>query len=345
MSFDEVRLEHRGVIHFHYLLGAPAADCHASMVRAYGVGAPVLRTVQNWYSAFAAGKQDLSDEPRCGRPSHDFLGEQIVSLLQEQPSLSTKAIASALLSTHQTVKRVLVETLHYRKLSTHWIPYTPSPDVLRQRCASAHNMLAILQEAERTGFRFVFTGDESWFFLKTSTDLMWLPPGSSAPSCPRSTIASEKVMVSIFWSGAGFRIVDALPKGDHMTAQHMLERILQPLEQSIVDQFRSIERHRVFIHMDNSRVHTAKIVKDFLSSSIFLELPHPPYSSDIAPSDFYLFGTVKGKLKGKVFESCDELMASINSELSKISKDELLRVFLNWMDRLQRVITSGGRYL
>jgi hypothetical protein len=39
--------------------------------------------------------------------------------------------------------------------------------------------------------------------------------------------------------------------------------------------------------------------------------PHPPYSPDLAPSNFFLFGYVKERLKGMVFPSYGELLDAI----------------------------------
>lgn len=345
MLHDTSDVELRGVIHYHYLRGSSASTCHTEMQRAYSSRTPVLRTIQKWYRAFAAGKSDLEDKPRSGRPKHLFLSEPIRSLLQDQPALSTRALASALSSTPQTVKSILVETLGYRKLSTHWIPHVPTPEILRQRCQIAETMLTILLQAESTGFRYVYTGDESWFYLSTASDSMWVPPESAAPSAATPTIKSEKIMVTIFWSTAGFSVVEALPKDDHLTAQYLIDKIFRPLEHNIAEGCKCVHRHRIYIHMDNARVHTAKIVKDFLSSSFFRGLPQPPYSPDIAPSDFYLFGMLKTKLQGRTFRTSGELMSAIRHQLSQISHDELCSVYQNWIVRLRQVIDSGGQYL
>ncbi|GBP52678.1 Histone-lysine N-methyltransferase SETMAR [Eumeta japonica] len=42
----------------------------------------------------------------------------------------------------------------------------------------------------------------------------------------------------------------------------------------------------------------------------FKILEHPPYSSDLAPSDFYLFLRSKGYLKGKRFEDDETEVAA-----------------------------------
>ena len=39
-------------------------------------------------------------------------------------------------------------------------------------------------------------------------------------------------------------------------------------------------------------------------------MPGPPYSSDLAPSDFYLFADLKKMLQGKRFSSDDEVIAA-----------------------------------
>jgi hypothetical protein len=38
---------------------------------------------------------------------------------------------------------------------------------------------------------------------------------------------------------------------------------------------------------------------------------HPPYSLDLAPSDFYLFGHVKGLFTGESFESGERLLSVV----------------------------------
>jgi len=55
------------------------------------------------------------------------------------------------------------------------------------------------------------------------------------------------------------------------------------------------------LHHDNAPAHTALSVGEFLAKKYIPVLPHPPYSSDLAPCDFYLFPKLKLKLKGHHF--------------------------------------------
>jgi hypothetical protein len=48
--------------------------------------------------------------------------------------------------------------------------------------------------------------------------------------------------------------------------------------------------------------------------------PHPPYSPDLASSDFDLFGYVKRYTTGLSFENADQLLAAVEGVLEGIEK-------------------------
>jgi hypothetical protein len=60
--------------------------------------------------------------------------------------------------------------------------------------------------------------------------------------------------------------------------------------------------------------------------------PHPPYSPDLAPSDFYLFGYVNRCLACLSFEDAGQLLAAVEGVLEGSEKMTLQAVFLEWMD-------------
>jgi hypothetical protein len=71
---------------------------------------------------------------------------------------------------------------------------------------------------------------------------------------------------------------------------------------------------------------------------------HPPFSPDLAPSDFYFFGRFKTTMNGSLSEDENELLAGIISELNKISREELETIFQEWILRLDRCIDTGREY-
>ncbi|XP_064462425.1 uncharacterized protein LOC135373045 [Ornithodoros turicata] len=61
---------------------------------------------------------------------------------------------------------------------------------------------------------------------------------------------------------------------------------------------------------DNARPHTAHLTTRTLQELRWKLSPHPPYSPELAPSDFHLFGPLKAFLGGRHF-SCDDQVKNV----------------------------------
>ena len=53
------------------------------------------------------------------------------------------------------------------------------------------------------------------------------------------------------------------------------------------------------LHHDNASANTKLSAREFSATKQITVLEHPAYSSDLAPSDFFLFSKVKEILKGR----------------------------------------------
>jgi hypothetical protein len=71
--------------------------------------------------------------------------------------------------------------------------------------------------------------------------------------------------------------------------------------------------------------------------------PHPLYSPDLAPPDFYLFDSLKGCLAGLSFENADELLERVRRVLSGIENVTFRAVFLECMERLRKCMATNSQ--
>jgi hypothetical protein len=71
---------------------------------------------------------------------------------------------------------------------------------------------------------------------------------------------------------------------------------------------------------------------------------HPPYSPDLAPSNFCLIGYVKRCLPGPSFNGAGQLLVAAKGVLEGIEKVTAQAVFLEWMDRFRKCIATNGDY-
>jgi hypothetical protein len=64
-------------------------------------------------------------------------------------------------------------------------------------------------------------------------------------------------------------------------------------------------------------------------------VPHPPYSPDLNPCDFWLFGKLKQKIKDRVFQAVEEIMTAVYRAWDELTLEDLQSIFFNWIERLE----------
>ena len=73
-------------------------------------------------------------------------------------------------------------------------------------------------------------------------------------------------------------------------------------------------------------------------------MSHPPYSTDLAPNDFFLFPCVKNKMKGQRFSTPEEAVDAFRMHVLEIPQSEWQKCFDNWFKRMRRCIDLDGEY-
>jgi hypothetical protein len=73
-------------------------------------------------------------------------------------------------------------------------------------------------------------------------------------------------------------------------------------------------------------------------------IPHPPYSPDMAPCDFFLFPKLKLKLKGRRFGTIEEIQAESQRVLDTLTENEFQEEFQKWRRPCDRCLHAGGNY-
>jgi len=72
----------------------------------------------------------------------------------------------------------------------------------------------------------------------------------------------------------------------------------------------------MLIQHDNAHPHTSLRTQEAISKFGWTVLPHPPYSPDLALSDFHLFGPLKDTLHGTRFEDDESVTRSCSEDMA-----------------------------
>ena len=72
------------------------------------------------------------------------------------------------------------------------------------------------------------------------------------------------------------------------------------------------------LHHDNMPTHAPHLVQSFLAKHQITQVTQPHYSLDLASCDFWLFPKLKSLLKGKRFQTVDEIQENTMGQLMAI---------------------------
>ena len=90
--------------------------------------------------------------------------------------------------------------------------------------------------------------------------------------------------------------------------------------------FKSGEWH---FHHDNIPVHNSILVTDYLTKMGINIVPHPPYSQDLAPCDFWLFP----KLRSCRYESIEGLKEAVMKVIDTLTQEDSHQAFQKLLER------------
>ena len=185
--------------------------------------------------------------------------------------------------------------------------------------------------------RFV-TGDETWVHhydpASKQESMQWLPKGSAPPIKFKVAKLAGKVMATVFWDCEGILLVDYLPHNMTITSAYY-SKVFQNLYAAIKAKRQGKLSRGILLHQDNAPVHTSRTVSDTIKECKFEFIPHPPYSPDLAPCDYFLFPKLKKCLREKKFESDEAVMEAVDVFFSdqdkKFYKEVIEEAYHHWI--------------
>jgi len=74
-------------------------------------------------------------------------------------------------------------------------------------------------------------------------------------------------------------------------------------------------------------------------------LPHPPYSPDLAPSDFYLFRSLQNFLDGKIFTGTEDIKMNLIQYFAQKEQKFFEKGIFNLPKRWEKVVEQNGQYI
>lgn len=332
----------RNILLFLFKLKKSAPESYSMLVEAYGDHALTEKICRRWFGRFRSGDFNLSNEER-GRPPKKFEDVDLQALLDEDDAQTQEQLAATLQCDRSSISTRLKKMGKIQK-GTRWVPHELND---RQKEKRKTTCEILLQRQERTRFLHrIITGDEKWIhFINPDPKKHWVSPGQRVQGTPVRNIHGKKVMLCIWWDQKGVLYYELLKPGETVTGERYRQQMIR-LNHALVEKRPEwAQRHGnpILLH-DNARPHIEFTVQVTINALDWEVLPHPPYSPDVAPSDYCLFRSMARSLKGIEFANYEEVKNWLDEWIEQKPQDFFMDGIQKLPNNWANVIRNNGNY-
>ncbi|XP_033318240.1 histone-lysine N-methyltransferase SETMAR-like [Bombus bifarius] len=289
---------------------------------------------------FRAGNFNLKDEDRSGRPFTTDT-DLIKAYLDENSRSSVREIADALNNPWTTIHEHLSKLECVNRYEV-WVPHQLTESNLLNRISTCD--LLIQRNKREPFFKKLITEDESWILYDTlrASDL-------GRVKCPatvaRPGLHPKKVLLSIWWNLKGILYYELFPEGQTINSEKYCTQLEKLKEAIITKRPEVVNRRGVVIHRDNVRPHVSLALRTKLLEFDRDVSPHPPYSPDLAPSNYYLFLSLKNFLRNRKFKSVNEVENGLEEYFKSKPREFWKNGTMRLPERWQKMLGEKGSYI
>jgi histone-lysine N-methyltransferase SETMAR len=338
----------RFYINTRTILGVSPTDIHKELTTVYGPEVVSYSTVQKRAKLAKDGEMEIEDKSRSGRPVTGPTPENIQEvqrIINEDPRSTYDDIEAEASLSHGTVFTIIHDHLKLKKLSSRWVPKQLTPEQKQQRVKICRENLKRFEEGSLR-LSDIITGDETWIYLRQvgrkQSNSCWVAEGESPGTVAKRGKYEPKVLYSIFFRSTGTLYVHALDKGTTIDRYYYIKRCLKPMIKEIkIDRPLSGVKNLKLLH-DNAPAHDNQDVLSYLKKEGLNLLPHPPYSPDLSPCDYWLNDYIKCNLSDENTEN--SLFKEVTSIVFNIPTEEYKKTFDKLLVRMKLCIQNNGDY-
>ena len=156
----------------------------------------------------------------------------------------------------------------------------------------------------------IITGDETVYGYDVETKMQssqWMWKGSPRPINARMSRSEIKVMLVLYFDWKGIVHREFVPSGQMVNGQ-LYQEGLARLRGAVRRKRPELwENQPWMLRHDNAPSHSSLLIRSYPPKHQTSVVPLPPCSPDLAPADFFLFPKLEPTLKGRRFETIEEI--------------------------------------
>ena len=332
----------RKALIFCFHLKKSAAESHRMLVEAYGDHALSEATCKRWFQRFRNNDFDVRNEER-GRPPKKFEDAELQTILDGDDTLSQKQMAAMLNVAQQTISDRLKAMGKIQKCGK-WVPHELNERQMENRKNTCEILLQ--RHVRKSVLHRIVTGDEKWIYFKNpKRKKSWVNPGQPSTSTAKPDRFGKKTMLCVWWDQKGVVYHELLKPGETVNTDRYRQQMIN-LNHALIEKRPEVARRhgKVILLHDNAPAHKAKPVQDTIKTLGWEQLPHPPYSPDLAPSDYHLFSSMGHALAEQHFDSYEEVENWVSDWFALKDEQFYWRGIHKLPERWSKCVENNGQY-
>jgi hypothetical protein len=213
-----------------------------------------------------------------------------------------------------------------------------------KRVDGSTELLHILNALEVDSFDGITPVDESWFQYRYESSAMFAKSPHDVTPRTRPGIGVKKTMFTVFFTNSKLLIADDLPKGQKYNQDYFISDILPELKREKMRYKGRKQGGTFYVHMRHSKSQNGAKIQTKFDTKGLVRSPHPPYSPDLSPCDFWFLGMAKGEMKDREFHTVQDIRSQLMEIWTRLTFEDVQSVFLAWKIRLNWAIENGEEY-
>ena len=171
----------------------------------------------------------------------------------------------------------------------------------------------------------------------------WVAPRDTPKPRVKPDLHLRKTMICIWWDWEGMVHWEMLER-NAMVNKELYIAQLHCVNEAIRLKRPHQQGQTILLH-DNARPHVAQVIKAALQELKWEVLQHLPYSSDLAPTDYYLFFSLSNHMRGITFDNEEDFKNWLNKFFDTRPKDFWQNGIDKLVERWEEVVNSNKEYI
>lgn len=337
-------VEFRSVIRFLLLKGSDKKEIIDQIKEVYGEEAPSKATIYNWIREFSSGRTSVYDAIKSGRPVeiNENVSTKLREIIKNERKITQIHLSERLNVSKRTIQ-LLLEQMGIRKLCSRFVPKFLTAEMMARRKMACETNLRLMDAVGPNFLWNIVTTDETplsiYIPYSKRESKEWVFENEKPSKVLRLGISHRKcAMLTVFWDRKGILKIDFTE--EIINSEYYCNILLET---------RSIRRkprnQDLYLLHDNAPIHTSRKTQETLTNAGFVQLDHPPYSPDLAPSDFWLYNRLKKHMRGKNFGSKDDMRDNVTKFLMEQDQNFFEIGFNGLVDRWKKCVNVNGGYI